>query len=197
MKNNKISNVLGVNNFRNVHALTLTSMLIALTVVCNGLFRITIIPNVLFIVVGFLFIATIAYLFGPVMAFTAAFTASVVTMLMFPTGASFNPLFDLNRGLAGIFYAIFLFRRNHKSKYFIIWVIAARVTVRFVCYIFINTYLMVLFGFIPRGGGGAWIISRLTTNIVMLPIDIFLLFAILKLAGQLYNDINLKNLRVD
>ena len=119
------------------------------------------------------------------MAFTAAFTASVVTILMFPTGASFNPLFDLNSGLAGIFYAIFLFRRNYKSKYFIIWVIAARVTVRFVCNIFINTYLMVLFGFVPREGGGAWIISRLTTNIVMLPIDIFLLFAILKLAGSI------------
>jgi len=43
----------------------------------------------------------------------------------------------------------------------------------------------VLFGFIPREGGGAWIISRLTTNIVMLPIDIFLLFAILKLAGSI------------
>ena len=169
-----------MNNFKNVRALTLTAILIALTVVCNGLIRITIIPNVLFIVFGFLFIATIAHLFGPVMAFSAAFTASVVTFLMFPTGASFNPLFDLNRGLAGIFYAVFLYKRNYKSEYFIIWVVAARVTVRFVCYIFINTYLMVISGFLAGEGAGAWIISRLATNILMLPIDIILLFTILK-----------------
>ena len=185
----KILEISGAENFKSTRALVLTAMMIAIAVVCNGLLRIVVIYNVLHIVFGFLFIAVVAFLFGPAMGFAAGFIASVLTFLLFPTGASFNPMFDLNRGLAGAFYGLFLFRRNPKSEYFIIWIVAARVTVRAVCYLLINTSLLVLMGFIHGDAAGAWIAARLVTNIVALPVDILLMFTILKfvqVAAQRY-----------
>ena len=177
----KILEISGVENFKNIRALVLTAMMISLAVICNGLLRIEVIPNVLHIVFGFLFIAVVAFLFGPAMGFAAGFIASVITFLFFPpAGASFNPLFDLNRGLAGAFYGLFLFRRNPNSEYFIIWIVAVRVTVRAVCYLLINTSLMVLMGIIHGDAAGAWMAARLVTNIVALPVDILLMFTILK-----------------
>jgi len=176
----KILNVLGISdmtaNFKNVRAISLTAVLIALTIIANGLLKIQLTMG-LEIRFGFVFLATIAYLFGPVATFAAGFITSVLTFLLFPTGYPFDPRFDLNAGLAGAIYAIFLFKKNYKSEYFIIWIVAAKITVNFICNIFINTFL--LKGYI---GSLAEIvtITRVFKNIALLPIEIVVMLFVIK-----------------
>jgi ECF transporter S component (folate family) len=180
-------------NVKNVRTLALTAILIALTIIGNGLLRVEVIPGMLRVTFGFLFLSTIAFLFGPVTAFAAGIISNMLAFLIFPTGASFNPLFDLNIGLSGILYAIFLYKRNPKSEYFIIWIVAARVSVNFICNIIINTYLLRLFGFIPSGATGFITMARVFRNIAFLPVEIILMMIFIKFVAvyaQKYNFIN-------
>jgi len=179
----KILDVLGISqmsNFKNVRTITLTAVLVALTVIAN---RILIIPlgPVLEIRFGFIFLSTIAFLFGPVIGFAAGFLTSLLGFLIFPTsGAAFNPLFDLNIGLSGILYAIFLYKRNPKSEYFIIWIVAAKVFVNLICNIIINTRLLIFFGYISQNSSGIISITRVFKNFTLLPGEIVVMLIVLK-----------------
>lgn len=182
----KIADMLGINDavagFKNVRTLALTAILIALAVIGYGLLRIEPIPGVR-VSFGFVFLATIAFLFGPVTAFFAGVMANMLAFVMFPSGASFNPLFDLNRGVAGILYAIFLYKRNFKSEYFIIWVIAAKASVNFICHIVINTYLLIWMGFIHSDSINVFTTIRVFRNVLFLPVEIIIMFIVLKFAA--------------
>ena len=188
------------NNFKNVRTITLTAILIALTIIGNRFFVIPIIPKMLEIRFGFLFLAVIAYFFGPVAAFVAGVATSMLGFIAFPSGAAFNPLFDLNEGLKGVIYAIFLYKRNHKSEYFIIWIVAARTMVKLICHIIINTHLLIAFKIIPNNGAGIVTISRVFSNVALLPLDILMMLFILKFAATYaykYNFIKFPKLRKD
>ena len=183
----KVLDILGISdiadNFKNVRTIALTAVLIALTIVGNGVTKIPIMPG-LNITFGFIFLSAIAYLFGPVVTFAAGTIASMLTFLLFPTGFAFDPRFDLNAGLAGAIYALFLYRRNYKSEYFIIWIVAAKAAVNFICNIIINTYL--LKGYL---GSAAEVvtITRLFKNIVLLPGEIIVMLIVIKyIAGAAY-----------
>ena len=180
----KVLDVFGISemtaNFKNVRTITLTAVLIALTIVGNGPAQIIVIPpDFLIIRFGFIFLASIAFLFGPSVAFAAGFITSMLTAVLFPTGGNlgFNPLFDLNAGLAGILYAVFLYRRNYKSEYFVIWIVAAKFAINLICNIFINTYLI-------RGYVGSLAeiitITRVFKNIVLLPGEIIVMLIVIK-----------------
>ena len=187
-------------NFKNVRTISLTAVLIALTIIGNRYFIIPIIPKILEIRFGFLFLAVIAYFFGPVAAFAAGVATSMLGFLMFPTGAVFNPLFDLNEGLKGLFYAVFLYKRNHKSEYFIVWIVASRTLVKFICHIIINTRLLILVGIIPASGAGIITITRVFSNVVLIPVDIIMMLFILKFVANYaykFNFIKLPKLRKD
>jgi len=151
-------------------------VLIALTIIGNGLLKIPLSMG-LEIRFGFIFLSTIAFLFGPIVTFAAGFIASVLAFLLFPTGYGFNPLFDLNAGLAGFIYALFLYRRNYKSEYFIFWIVSAKIAVNLICNIFINTYLF-------RGYFGSFAeiitITRVFKNVALLPIEIVLMLIVIK-----------------
>ena len=186
----KILPWLGVSNFKNVRALTLAAVLIALAVIGYGLLRIPIIPGQVEMRFGFLFIAATAFLFGPAVAFPAGVIASMLGFLLFSTGAAFNPLFDLNEGFAGILFAAFLYKRNPKSEYFIIWIVLARASVNIICNIIIRTHLLVLFGFIPPAGINVVTTLRIFRNIMLLPVEIIMMFIIIKFVAvyaQRYN----------
>ena len=195
----KIFDMLGITemagNIKNIRTITLTAVLIALTVIGYGLLRVPIIPGQLEMRFGFLFIAVIAFLFGPVAAFAAGIISSMLGFLLFPTGAAFNPLFDLNEGLAGILYAVFLYKRNPKSEYFIIWIVVARASVNFICNIIIRTQLLILFGFIPPAAASLVTTARIFRNVTLLPVEIILMLFILKFVANYaykYNFINKK-----
>ena len=175
----KFLDISGAGNLKNIRALTLTAILVALAVVGYGLLRIEPMPGVR-VSFGFVFLAVTAYMFGPAVAFPAGVIANMLAFVVFPTGAAFNPLFDLNRGIAGILYAVFLYRRNHKSEYFIIWIVMAQAAVNFICNIIINTYLLMLFGFIPANALGVITTVRIFRNITFMPVEVILLFIVLK-----------------
>ena len=178
----KVLDVLGISdiaaNFKNVRTITLTAVLIALTIIGDRMLLIPLSPA-LEIRFGFLFLATIAFLFGPAVAFAAGFLANMIGFLLF-AGGSFNPLFDLNIGLSGILYALFLYKKNPKSEYFIIWIVAAKVAVNFICHIIINTRLLILVKFIPDNGAAIITITRIFKNVALLPIEIILMLFVLK-----------------
>lgn len=182
-------------NLKNVRTITLTAVLIALTIIGNRFFIITLIPKTLDIRFGFLFLATIAFLFGPVAAFASGFLTSMIGFLIFPTGAAFNPLFDLNIGLSGILYAVFLYKRNPKSEYFIIWIVAAKAWVNLICNIIVNTRLLIMFGIIPSSTEGVVTVTRVFKNFALLPVEIIMMLFILKFVAvyaQRYNFIKPK-----
>ena len=176
----KILEISGAENFKNIRALVLTAILIAFAVIGYGLLRIEPIQGVR-VSFGFVFLATIAFLFGPAIAFPAGIIASMLAAVIFSTGgAGFNPLFDLNRGISGILYGSFLYGRNPKSEYFIIWVVAAKATVNFICNIIINTYLLMLIGWIHTDAANIITVIRIFRNVVFLPVEIIILFTVLK-----------------
>jgi len=181
----KILIALGISemaeNFKNVRTVALTAVLVALTIVGNGVTKIPLAMG-LEIRFGFVFLSAIAFLFGPLVTFAAGFIASFLAFVLFPTGFGFNLLFDLNAGLAGLLYAVFLYRRNYKSEYFVIWIVCAKIVVNFICNIMINTYLMA--GYV---GSLAEIltITRVFKNIALLPGEIVvMLFAIKYIAAS-------------
>ena len=164
------------NNFKNVRTISLTAVLIALTIIGNGLTKIPLAMG-LEIRFGFVFLSTIAFLFGPVVTFAAGFITSVLTFLLFPTGFAFDLRFDLNSGLAGLIYAIFLYRRNYKSEYFIVWIVSAKIAVNLICNIIINTYLF-------RGYFGSvaeiLTVTRVFKNFMLLPGEIVVMLVVIK-----------------
>ena len=187
----KVLDILGITDMaaglKNVRTITLTAILIALTIIGNRLLIIPVMPGMLEIRFGFIFLATIAFLFGPVAAFFAGFTTNMLGFLLFSGTGGFNPLFDLNIGLSGVLYAVFLYRRNPKSEYFIIWILAARASVNFICHIIINTHLLIMFGFIPQGTAGVITTVRVFRNIALLPVEIIVMMIIVKFVADYAN----------
>lgn len=167
-------------NFKNVRTVALTAVLIALTVVGNGVTKIPLSMG-LEIRFGFIFLSTIAFLFGPAATFAAGFITSVLTFLLFPTGFPFDLRFDLNAGLAGFIYAVFLYRRNYKSEYFIFWIVASKIAVNFICNLIVNTSL--LKGYI---GSFAEIltITRIFKNVALLPGEIVVMLVVIKYVAE-------------
>jgi len=175
-----------------VRTITLTAVLIALTIIGNRLLIIPVGP-MLEIRFGFIFLALIAFLFGPAVAFAAGFLTNLLGFLMFSAGGAFNPLFDLNVGLAGVLYAVFLYKRNPKSEYFIIWITAAKASVNLICNILIHTQLLVMFGFIPAPATGIVTLTRVFKNFALLPVEIILMLIVFKFVyayAYKYNFIN-------
>ncbi|MCL2095621.1 MAG: folate family ECF transporter S component [Oscillospiraceae bacterium] len=129
---------------------------------------------------GFLFLASAAFIFGPVVGFSAGVLTNMLGFLLFSGGGTFNPLFDLNVGFSGILYALFLYKRNPESRYFAVWLAAARISVSLICNIIINTRLLMLMGFIPSEGAAVITTVRLFKNITLLPVEIILMFIVLK-----------------
>jgi len=192
----KILNILGIADmaagFRNIRTITLTAVLIALTIVGNRILIIPIMPG-LEIRFGFIFLASIAFLLGPISAFAAGFLASMLGFILFPSGFPFDPRFYLNAGLSGVIFALFLYKRNPKSEYFIIWILAGRLAVNLINNIIINTYLF-------RGHflAAAEIVAtaRVFRNVVLLPVEIIMMLAVIKFIAnysERYNFINNNN----
>ena len=180
----KILDALGIpdmmRSFRNVRTISLTAILIALTIVGNTFTKIPIAMG-LEIRFGFVFFSVIAFLFGPAAAFAAGLIENTLSFFMGGSAFAFDIRYGFNAGLAGILYSVFLYKKNAGSEYFIIWITAAKISVNLICNIIVNTYLM-------RGylGSAADVltIARLYKNIGMLPIEILIMFFVLKAVSK-------------
>ena len=184
---------------KNVRCITVTGILIAIGVVLNtfSFFE----TEILKMTFGYLAIATIGMLFGPVVAIIAAIPFDLLPAMFRGHGIIF--WFTIPKMIEGLIYGIFLYgcyQPNLKKDGIVktIWsflrIGLSRVFVVTICYFFINSYL-IFWIFSPPSSQGvpfmtwAWLRSgvKITTQF---PIDLVLMFTILPIIKAIYNKIN-------
>ncbi len=120
----------------------------------------------------FLVLALLSYRFGIVPSAIAAVACDVIGFLIKPMGA-YHPGFAISKVLTCVIFALFLYRRPLK-----LWRVAAsKAIVNVFINIALNTY------WVSTLYGKAYIAAlagRLTKNIVLLPVEIILLWLVLK-----------------
>ncbi len=116
--------------------------------------------------------ALTGYFYGPVVAMFAGGLADLLKYIIKPTGPFF-PGFTINEMLVGLIYGLFFYNRK---------VTLPKSTVaRFIVTIGINLTLTPLWLSILYGNAFKFMVpTRLIKNLVMIPVDIFLLHTLLK-----------------
>lgn len=156
---------------RRVKSLAGTAMLTALNLVLN---QFTVMVSQ-FLEIGFAFLATAmaGYLYGPFLAGLMGVATDTLGWLMRPNGA-YLPFWAINECLLGMIYGCWFYRRPVR-----LWrVLAACVTVM-VC---INLTLTPLWLHLQYGNAFVLTAARLIKNLIKLPVDASLLYALLKVA---------------
>lgn len=156
---------------KNVKTLVGTSLFVAMNAAL-GYFKIVVIPKMLEINFSSLALAACAFTYGPVMAGAAGIICDNIKYLLNPSGP-YMPLFGLNEFLTGFIYGLFFYKKSLSLKR----VILARLSVVLLINIFLTPlWLHILYG-------NAFIIlvqARILKNILMFPVDVFLLYTVLK-----------------
>jgi ECF transporter S component (folate family) len=186
------------NELKSVQCLAVSGVLSALYIVLNAYVAINIGAS-LRITFGFLALAIIGMLYGPVVAVLASIPCDLLAATLDPHHAM-NPIFTPNRMLEGLIYGIFLYgllnsdyKNSIKQKMiFISRIIVARVVAMILCYFLINNFLIFNFLLPPdrvqeilSSGtfwGWAWARNGIK-NLIQLPVDLALMFAMLPAAG--------------
>lgn len=149
-------------------ALVVTAMLIAMNIALSGM-RVNLTPQMR-ISFGFLTNAITGMLYGPVVAATGGAIGDLLAYLIRPDGPYF-PGFTITALLGGLIYGFFLYRRPISLPR----AIAAKASVTFFLNVLLNTFWMVvLYG----KSFTALFPVRLTQNLMLLPIEIALLYAV-------------------
>ncbi len=116
--------------------------------------------------------AATGYLYGPFVGMLAGGIVDILKYILKPTGPFF-PGFTLNEILVGLIYGLFFYRQ----KITLPRVIGARIIVTFG----INLTLTPLWLSIMYGDAYKFMVpARIIKNLVMIPIDIFILYTLLK-----------------
>lgn len=169
MKNRFYESLLEVKNLR---IMTQCAILIALYLVLNN-FSIYITPT-LKLTVSYVALAGIAWLAGPITAFFCGGIVEVLGYLMHPGMGAFHPGITFTTMLTGFVMGLFFYHRELH-----IWrVIVSRVIINFVLNLVLNTY------WISTLTGNAFLImvpERFLKAVLLLPIEIFLTFFMLKI----------------
>ena len=148
--------------------LVVTAMLIAMNVALSSL-HVNLTPQMR-VSFGFLTNAITGMLYGPVVAATAGAVGDVLTYLIRPDGAYF-PGFTITAALGGLIYGFFLYRRPFTLPR----AIAAKASITILLNVLLNTFWMVvLYG----KSFTALFPVRLTKNLLLLPVEIVLLYAV-------------------
>jgi len=155
---------------KNVRSLTLCALLIAIHVLLN-MFSFYI-AGVIKVSFTYIALAVIAMLFGPVTAAFAGCVCEIVGYMLNSVGA-YHPGFTLTTMLTGFVMGLFFYKREVK-----IWRIAvARLIVNLFFNIGINTI------WVMQTIGKAYMVllpGRLWKNLVLLPVEVFLIYFIFK-----------------
>lgn len=149
-----------------------TALFVAIDVVLGSFGKIVVIPKTLEINFSSLALAGCAMTYGPVMAGIAGVICDTLKWLLNPTGP-YMPLFALNEFLTGFIYGLFFYKKTLSMKR----VMVARLSI----VLLINMTLTPLW--LSMLYGDAFIVyftARIVKNIVMYPIDVFLLYSVLK-----------------
>ena len=156
---------------KNIRALTLCALLIAIHVLLNTFFSFYI-AGVIKVSFTYIPLAIIAMLFGPVTAALAGGACEVVGYIFNSVGA-YHPGFTVTTILTGFIMGLFFYKRSIK-----LWrIISARLIVNLFLNIGINTI------WVMQTIGKAYMAllpGRLWKNLILLPIEIFLIYVVFK-----------------
>lgn len=137
-----------------------------------SMFKIILIPKILEIDFSSLALAGCSLVFGPMLSGIAGIIADNVKFFLNPTGA-YMPLFALNEYLTGVIYGLFFYKKEIT--------IPKVILARLVIVLLINICLTPLWLHLLYGKAYfVYVQARILKNIVMFPIDVFLLYSILK-----------------
>jgi ECF transporter S component (folate family) len=116
-------------------------------------------------------------IFGPVLGGIGAAMSDLIQYILFPSGA-FIPGLTLSSGLSGAVYGIFLYRRKPSVLRCLIAVSINKV----VFSIFLNTFFLYLT--MPGKTYTALLLVRLPQNLILIPIQTVVVYAVWKIAYQ-------------
>ena len=159
---------------KKVKTITTVAMFVALSIIL-GAFTV---PIGNFLKVGFSSLTTVSigYLFGPIVGSIFGVITDIVKYMIKPTGPFF-PGFTFNAVIAGLIYGSVLY----KKPISITRILVAEVLVSFLCNILLGTlWLNILYG----KAFFAILPMRMVKNMILLPINSFMSFAILKFMEQ-------------
>lgn len=149
----------------NTQKLVITAFFIALEIILTRFCSIN--TDIIRIGFGFLPVAVIGILFGPLWAGAAYAVGDILGMMIFPTG-SFFPGFTLTAFLTGTIYGIFLHRKTPSFKTIILPVLIICLGIN----LFLDTlWLSILFG----QGYLALFPARIIKCVVMIPVQLILI----------------------
>ena len=159
------------SNFKKVYALVGTALFMGLNILIAE-FKIVLIPKMLEVGFATLAFAACGYVYGPIMTGIAGVLCDGIKFFLNPSGA-YMPLFAINEFLTGFIYGCFFYKKEIK-----LWRV---ITARLIIVILINLILTPLWLHILYGNS-LWVLiqARLLKNIVKFPIDVFLVYTVLK-----------------
>ena len=154
-----------------LRTITLIAMLLAVSVVLS-FFTIQVSES-LRLGLGYLITATLGMLFGPVTAGLAAGVGDIVNYLIKPSGA-FLPGFTITAILGGVLYGMVFYH----SRVTLVRAIVAKTLTNLLLNILLNTFWLSI-----MMGKGFWALvpSRVIKNIALLPVEILLLYSVLRI----------------
>lgn len=191
MKENFVTTIFywkeSAQSFKSVQKIAFASMMTALNTLI-GAFKIVLIPKVLTISFASLAVAPCAIVCGPLLTGTVGMIADILKYLIYPDGPFFFG-FTLNEFLTGFIYGCFFYKVSNIS---LKRVICARVVI----VLLLNMILTPLWLFMMYGDSFLVLVSaRIVKNIVMLPIDIGLLYMVIKTAQKIVKHSGARSLK--
>lgn len=152
--------------FSNVKKMVLASLIIALEVITTRLLSIQ--TPIIRVSLDFIPVAVSAIMFGPLTAGVAAAIADILGMLIFSKGMPYFPGFTLSAFVSGFLYGSILYKKKVTLKRCFFAVISVIITTSIV----LNTIWLVI---ITENGAFAILSDRIVKDIIMLPIQTFLI----------------------
>ena len=165
---------------KDVRVLVGVSLFCALNVILN-MFSIQLTP-MLKISFGSIAVAASCYFYGPYPNMIGAFILDTVNYILRPTGP-YQPWFMINAVVIALLYALFFYKQE---KIGVVRCALARVSVVLIVNLFLNPlWLSMMYG------DSFWVLlsARVIKNIVMYPIDVFVLYLTMKLCLRLKDQI--------
>lgn len=175
-----------LEELRDVRCLVVTAILIALNIAMDVLGLRIIISPTLRIGFGFLCNAAAGMLYGPVVGMMTGIATDVLGYIAgnFTMGGYF-PGFTVTAILGGLIYGLWLY----PQQITVMRAIGAKLSINLFCNIFLNTYWnSVMYG----DGFFAILPARVTKNAILLPIECFLLYVVMKIVVRSYHQIGLQ-----
>ena len=175
--------------FQSSRTLAVTALLIALNIILDTLnIRIQITPQ-LRVGFGFLAIAVIGMLFGPVVAMTAGAASDFLGWVVNNGGGAYFPGFTLTAILAGCIWGLALYQKPLR------WyrVLFAKLSINILLNILLNSVWLYLY--YGKSFQLATLPLRIGKNLLLLPIEVLLTMAVGKLVLQINQRSNLHHFR--